>query len=463
MANPDVTQEGTAPADRRPAFREALAIYLQRRVIAVLLLGFSSGLPLALSGSTLIYWAAERGLDLRTVGLFALVGTPYVFKFLWAPLMDALDAPILGRLLGRRRGWLLLWQLLLVGAIVLVGSCEPAVSPGLIAIAAALLATASATQDIVVDAFRVESLPQNEQAEGMFCYVAGYRVGALVSSAGALYAVSGFELSGFGKPQAWTAAYVVMAAVMLVGICTTLFLAIEPDKSAIAEREHQATTPLVRIAKTIVSACRDFFLRESVVIALVSLLFVLLFKLTDSLAGVMTGAFTIDLGVSRSEYTTIVKFGGFVATLLGGFAGSYIARIYPLATSLWIGGLLQAIANLAFSWQSIVGYNLAWLTFAITVENFTAAIGTVIFVVYLSALCRDSIQTATLYALLTALSAAGRTVLPAPAGYLVLATGWTWFFVICSLAAIPGLIVLALLQRIGHFDRLEPASRSAKS
>jgi MFS transporter, PAT family, beta-lactamase induction signal transducer AmpG len=256
---------------------------------------------------------------------------------------------------------------------------------------------------------------------------------------------------------------VVMAAVMLVGICTTLFLAIEPDKSAIAEREHQATTPLVRIAKTIVSACRDFFLRESVVIALVSLLFVLLFKLTDSLAGVMTGAFTIDLGVSRSEYTTIVKFGGFVATLLGGFAGSYIARIYPLATSLWIGGLLQAIANLAFSWQSIVGYNLAWLTFAITVENFTAAIGTVIFVVYLSALCRDSIQTATLYALLTALSAAGRTVLPAPAGYLVLATGWTWFFVICSLAAIPGLIVLALLQRIGHFDRLEPASRSAKS
>jgi PAT family beta-lactamase induction signal transducer AmpG len=292
----------------------------------------------------------------------------------------------------------------------------------------------------------------------MFCYVAGYRVGALVSGAGALYAVSGFELSGFGKPQAWTAAYMIMAAVMLVGICTTLFLAIEPEKSAVAEREHQNQTPLARIIATIASACRDFFLRESILIAVVSLLFVLLFKLTDSLAGVMTGAFTIHLGVSRNEYTTIVKFGGFAATLLGGFAGSYVARLYPLATSLWIGGILQALANLAFSWQSIVGYNLAWLTFAITVENFTAAIGTVIFVVYLSALCRDSMQTATLYALLTALSAVGRTVLPAPAGYLVLATGWTWFFVVCALTAIPSLIVLAWLQRIGHFDRLDAPS-----
>src|SRR5271156_1717614 len=189
------------PPDASPppptSWRDGFAVYCKRRVLIVMLLGFSSGLPLALSGSTLLVWMTESKVDLRTIGLFALVGTPYTIKFLWAPLIDALDVPVLSRWLGRRRGWLLLSQLLLIAAIVLLGACDPAVSPPLVALGALLVATASATQDIVVDAFRVESLDESEQAAGMASYVAAYRIGMLASTAGALFLVSGFE-AGLG-------------------------------------------------------------------------------------------------------------------------------------------------------------------------------------------------------------------------------------------------------------------------
>ncbi|HWC93021.1 MAG TPA: MFS transporter, partial [Pseudolabrys sp.] len=180
-----MTLPGSAQA--RPAFLDALAVYLKPRVLIVMLLGFSSGLPLALSGTTLLVWMREAGVDLGTIGLFALVGTPYTLKFLWAPLTDALDVPLLSRLLGRRRAWLVATQMALIAAIVLLGACDPARAPGLAAFAALLVAATSATQDIVVDAFRVESLPENEQAAGMAGYVAAYRIGMLVSTAGALF------------------------------------------------------------------------------------------------------------------------------------------------------------------------------------------------------------------------------------------------------------------------------------
>src|SRR4051812_10720328 len=166
----------TPAAAPRRSFVEALTVYLQRRVLIVMFLGFSSGLPLALSGSTLQVWAAESGVNLRTIGLFAIVGTPYTIKFLWAPLVDALDVPWLSRLLGRRRGWLVLSQFMLMAAIALMALCDPKAAPALLIGAAILVAVASATQDIVIDAFRVESLPENEQAAGMASYVAAYRV-----------------------------------------------------------------------------------------------------------------------------------------------------------------------------------------------------------------------------------------------------------------------------------------------
>jgi MFS transporter, PAT family, beta-lactamase induction signal transducer AmpG len=443
-----------APARPRATVAETLAVYLRPRVLIVLFLGFSAGLPLALSGATLQVWVTESGLDIKTIGLFAAVGTPYTIKFLWAPVVDALDVPVLSALLGRRRGWLLLSQLVLIVAIVLLALCDPASGPWLVALAALFVATASATQDIVIDAFRVESLPESEQAAGMASYVAAYRIGMLASGAGALLLVTRFEVFGLDRHGAWTAAFVVMALLVLVGMVTTL-IATEPEKSGIAgaahashAREHAA----VRVARTAIAAFTEFLSRDA---AIVVLLFVVLFKFTDAFAGAMTAPFVIKIGFSRDEYAAIVKGVGLAATLLGGFAGGFIARAYPMSTSLWIGGILQATANLAFAWQATVGVNIAALTFAITAENFTSAIGTVIFVAYLSALCRNPLHTATQYALLTALAAVGRTYLSLGAGYVAAATGWVWFFAICAVAGAPSLVLLAWLQRRGHFIGLD--------
>ena len=442
------------PARPRASFAEALAVYLRRRVLIVLLLGFSSGLPLALSGSTLLYWMRQVGVDLGTIGLFALVGTPYTIKFLWAPVVDAIDLPLLSARFGRRRGWLLLSQLLLMVAIVLLGLSDPAHAPWLVALAALLVATASATQDIVVDAFRIESLMENEQAAGMASYVAAYRLGMLVSGAGALYVVDGAMWAGLGVGAAWSMSYAAMATCVLIGILTTLY-ASEPEKSAAASADHAAharDNPLRRVAVAAIGAFSEFLTRE---MAVVSLAFVVLFKFADALAGVMTAPFVRDLGFSPAEYATIIKGLGLAATLIGGFAGGFLARAYPLAICLWIGGVLQALANLAFCWQA--GVTPSWMTLsvAITIENFTSAIGTVIFVAYLSALCRNPLHTATQYALLTALAAFGRTYMSAGAGFLAAATGWGWFFAICAVAGLPGLLLLAWLQGRGHFAMLD--------
>jgi PAT family beta-lactamase induction signal transducer AmpG len=191
--------------------------------------------------------------------------------------------------------------------------------------------------------------------------------------------------------------------------------------------------------------------------ALAALAFVVLFKFTDAFSGIMTAPFVIDLGFSRNDYAAIVKGVGLAALLIGGFAGGFVARRYSLSQSLWIGGVLQALANLSFSWLALAGVNHWVLAFAITAENFTSAIGTVIFVAYLSALCQNPLHTATQYALLTALAAVGRTFLSSGAGYVEKATGWPLFFAICVVVAVPGLILLAWLQRRGHFDALEAA------
>ncbi|HMA55127.1 MAG TPA: MFS transporter [Pseudolabrys sp.] len=439
-------------AQPRPSWFDALAVYFKPRVLIVMFLGFSSGLPLALSGTTLLVWMRESGVDLGTIGLFALVGTPYTVKFLWAPLTDALDIPILSRLLGRRRGWLVFTQILLMAAIVFLGSCNPSATPALVALGALLVATASATQDIVVDAFRVESLPENEQAAGMASYVAAYRIGMLISTAGALFLVSAIEASGFDKQAAWQWGYVAMAALVLIGTATAL-VATEPERSAQAEKAHAGQKPYARIAEAAVGAFRDFLGHE---LALVMLAFVVLFKFTDALSGAMTAPFVIDLGFTRNEYAAIVKGLGLAALLLGGFAGGFIARTLPLTTSLWIGGILQSVANLAFSGLALTGTNTTMLAVAITVENFTSAIGTVMFVAYLSALCQNPLHTATQYALLTALAAVGRTYLSSGAGFIAESTGWAWFFVICMLAGVPSLVLLGWLQQRGHFARLSP-------
>jgi len=453
-----MTVDGAQPA--AAGWRDAFLVYLQPRVLIVLFLGFSAGLPLALSGSTVQIWLREAGVDLGTIGLLTLVGTPYTLKFLWAPLVDALNVPVLSRLLGRRRGWLVLSQFLLMAAVVFLAFCDPMVSPWYVAFGALLVATASATQDIVIDAFRVESLDPTEQPAGQGSYVAAYRIGMLISTAGVLYLVSGFEDAGFAKNAAWTAGYLVMAALVLVGIVTTL-LATEPAQAATSPALQAAQArdnPLQRVLHAAYDAFADFLSRD---MAFVILAFVVLFKFCDAFAGAMTAPFVIDIGFSRTDYASIVKIGGFAATVAGGILGGLIARAYPLVASVWIGALLQMASNLVFAWQAWIGVNHWALAATITIENFTGAIGTVIFVVYLSALCQSPLHTATQFALLTALAAFGRIYMSAMTGFVAKAVGWPMFFIISALTAVPSLLLLWWLQQRGHFKSLGPVKTVA--
>jgi PAT family beta-lactamase induction signal transducer AmpG len=440
------TTPGAAP---KLSTADALAVYLKPRVLIVLLLGFSSGLPLALSGSTLAVWLTESNIDLGTIGLFSLVGLPYTFKFLWAPLTDALDVPYLSRKLGRRRGWLVFTQLLLFATIVFLGFCDPLRSLPLIVCGAVLVATASATQDIVVDAFRVESLETSEQGAGMAGYVAAYRIGMLASGAGVLVLVALLERLGVARDAVWMWGYIAAAFGMAIGIVATL-LATEPDAPPqLVDHSH---SPLTRLAETATGAFGEFLARDG---AIAILLFVVLYKFCDAFAGALTAAFVINIGFDKATYAAVVKGVGLAAALIGGFAGGSLVRALPLATSLWIGGFVQMLSNLTFSWLAVMGTSLPALTVTIIIENFTGAIGTVIFVAYLSALCGNRAHTATQYALLTALAAVGRTTLASGGGFIAEYSGWVTFFVITALSAIPSLILLWWLQMRGHFKALE--------
>ena len=444
MSAPDETEER-----QRASFLEGLLVYLQPGVLIVALLGFSSGLPLALSGDTLRMWMADRGVDLGTIGLLSLAGLPYTLKFIWAPVVDAWQVPFLWRL-GRRRSWLAATQLLLIPTILFLGTRDPLASPLMVGVAALLVACASATQDIVVDAFRVQSLPTDEQAAGVASYVATYRVGMLASGLGAIGLAGWLELQGLSKETIWPIAYAVAAALVLVGLVTTL-LAREPQSAA--EQDPTAGHgALLRLYETARDSFAEFLTRDA---AFAILAFVVLFKLCDALAGAMTAPFVLSLGYSKLQYATIVKGVGLTALLIGGFAGGAIARVLPLATTLWIGAILQAVSILAFVWLGWQEPSMSALAVAIMIENFTTAIGTVIFVGYLSALCRNPLHTAPQYALLTALASTGRTLFASGTGFAAKALGWPAFFVACVLTALPALALLLWLQKRGHFRALE--------
>jgi PAT family beta-lactamase induction signal transducer AmpG len=439
------------------AFLDAATVYLRPRVLVVLLLGFSAGLPLALSGETLRVWLADRGVDLGTIGLLTLAGLPYTIKFLWAPVVDALDVPWLTPRLGRRRGWLAASQLLLMAAILFLGTRDPIAAPWMIGLGALIVAFASATQDIVIDAYRVESLPTDEQAAGMAGYVAAYRVGMLASGAGVIGLTAWLETLGLGKTAVWPIAYAVAAALVAVGLAAVLLGREPPAKDEAAlEPGSGAVTRVYHAAR---GAFAQFLSRDAAIAVLV---FVVLYKLCDALAGTMTAPFVITgMGYDKGTYAAIVKGVGLGALLIGGFAGGAVARALPLAAALWLGAILQLISNLAFVWLYFQPVSAGALTAAIVVENFTGAIGTVIFVAYLSALCNSPLHTATQYALLTALASTGRTLLSSGTGYMVNALGWPLFFIATAAAALPGLALMAWLQRRGHFAPLD-AERNGK-
>jgi PAT family beta-lactamase induction signal transducer AmpG len=451
-----LTTEGRT--GRIGAFLDAVTVYLRPRVLVVLLLGFSAGLPLALSGETLRVWLADRGVDLGTIGLLTLAGLPYTIKFLWAPVVDALHVPWLTQRLGRRRGWLAASQLLLMAAIVFLGTRDPIAAPLMVGLGALIVAFASATQDIVIDAYRVESLPTDEQAAGMAGYVAAYRVGMLASGAGVIGLTAWLEAQGLGREVGWPIAFVVAAALVLVGLAAVL-LGREPPSREEAAAADTGADAVTRVYSAARGAFAQFLSRDAAIAVLV---FVVLYKLCDALAGTMTAPFVITgMGYDKGTYAAIVKGVGLGALLIGGFAGGAVARALPLAAALWLGAVLQLISNLAFVWLYFQPVSAGALTAAIVVENFTGAIGTVIFVAYLSALCNSPLHTATQYALLTALASTGRTFLSSGTGYLVTAIGWPLFFIATAAAALPALALMAWLQQRGHFAPLD-AERNGK-
>jgi len=448
---------GPVPPPKKPLgdrLSAALAVFLERRVLVILFLGFSSGLPLALSASTLGIRMTDVGVDLGTIGLFSLAGLPYTIKFLWAPLVDAIRIPVLTPLLGRRRGWLIFSQILLMGAIVYLGFVDPLVDPWFVALGAVLVAAASATQDIVIDAFRVESLETDEQAAGMAWFVSAYRVGMLISTAGCVSLVAILEGYGFDTTRGWSWAYAAMAVLVLIGMGAALAGREPAEPEGMADDDNAA----LRVGRTAVDAFTEFLSRRD---AIAVLLFVVLYKFCDAFAGVMTGPFVISIGFDKLSYAGIVKGVGLVAALAGGFAGGFMLRAFSMISMLWFAGILQMASNLVFCWQAIVGVNNSALAVTIAVENFTGGIGTVIFVAYISSLCNDARHTATQFALLTALAAVGRTVLAANAGYAAEAFGWVTFFAITAVAAVPGLVLLWWLQMRDHFDKPKPATAAA--
>lgn len=410
----------------------SLKVYREPRLLAVLFMGFASGLPLPLTFATLSAWLSEAGVSRTAIGLFVLVGFSYNWKFVWAPGFDHIRIPLLGRL-GRRRSWALLLQALLMVAIWAMGQNDPARDLAATALLAALVAFLSASQDIVIDAFRIELLRPEEQAAGAAATQWGYRFGLLASGAGALYAA---EHAG------WSAAYSIMALLMLVGMATVL---LTPEPHAAAEPRAASFVETLRAA--VVEPFADFVRRSGWVAVLV---FIVLYKLGDAMAGTMANPFYLELGFSKDEIAAISKVFGLAATLAGVAVGGALAARLGLLRALFFCGVLQMLSNLTYAVQAVVGHDPMMLTVTIFAENFTGGMGSAAFVAYLSNLCNTSF-TATQYALFSSLAAVPTRFLSAPAGWIVDQTAWIPFFLFTAVAALPGVLMVAWLMRRGGF------------
>jgi PAT family beta-lactamase induction signal transducer AmpG len=431
------------------AWLDSLRVYREPRMLAVLFMGFSSGLPLPLTFGTLSFWLAETGISRTSIGLFALIGISYSFKFLWSPFIDRLPLPWISRRFGRRRGWALSLQVLLALAILALGFTDPRTDPFLVALCAVIVAFLSASQDIVIDAYRIELLKPEEQGAGAAATQWGYRFGMIASSAGALF------VAEFGG---WTIAFAIMAALMGVGMLT-VWLTPEPTHSAAALEPMPGNTAAERVVawvqRAVIAPFADFMTRPGWVAILV---FVVLYKFGDALAGVMANPFYVAMGFTKLEVASISKVFGVAATLAGLAAGGIIVYRLGLYQALLACGVLQAISNLMYALQSVVGHDVAMLTVTIGIENFTGGMGSAAFVAYLSSLCNVAF-TATQYALLSSLATVGRTTLSASGGWLSDQLDWVVFFTLTTLAAVPGILMVLWLMR--KFPLRMPVARPA--
>lgn len=406
---------------------ESLRVYSNPRLLAILAMGFASGLPLALTGQTLQAWLTESGVSLTDIGLFALVGFSYSLKFLWSPVLDRVPLPGLTRLFGQRRGWLLAIEAALALAILALGAADPAHDRWRTALFAALVAFLSASQDIVIDAYRIELLRADEQGAGAAATQWGYRFGMIASGAGALW---------LAQTSGWPRAYLVMASLIGVAMVTVL-LTPEPERHD--TRAYTSFPDFIR--RSVVEPFTEFASRPRWELLLV---FVVLYRLADALAGGLSNAFYIQLGFSKGEIASVAKVFGVIATMFGIAAGGALVHRSGVARSLVSAGVIHALSNFAFVAQAWAGHDVSVLAVTIFVENFTGGLVSAAFVAYLSGLCHPAF-TATQYALLSSLTATGRTLLASSAGWFAEQLGWPLFFALTALAAVPGIWLAASL------------------
>jgi MFS transporter, PAT family, beta-lactamase induction signal transducer AmpG len=425
-------------------------LYLDRRVMAVMALGFSSGLPLLLTFSTLSAWLKTEGISRTDIGLFALVGTPYALKFLWAPVIDRLPLPLFSRLLGRRRGWGVAIQAALIACILGLGDCDPRHDIATMAALAVAVAFLSASQDIIIDAYRVEILPPELQGPGAGAVQTGYRLAMLAAGAGALVLASAFG---------WFIAYAAMAALLMVGM-GVLLARPEPEphiSPATIERERRAATflaarPHLRGAiatalgwlfAAVICPFGDFMSRRGWVPVLV---FVVGYKLGEAMAGAMANTLYVELGFSLDEIATVSKLFGFGATVAGGLIGGALVTRLGVTRALLLFGLLQSLGNLFYVLQASAGHDVRALALCVFIENLTAGMAGSALVAYISGLCNLA-YTATQYALLSSLTAVGRTLFASISGKLADMMGWVDFFLLTTVVTIPALLLLLWMMR----------------
>ena len=439
--------------------KQSLSVYCHKRVLILLLLGFSAGLPLMLVFSTLSFWLREAGIERATIGYFSWIALAYAFKWIWSPLVDRMSLPLFTRFLGRRRGWMLFAQLLLVLAILGMSQSDPKADLEKLALFALMVAFASATQDIVIDAFRIESAPQRMQAALAAAYQVGYRSAMIIATAGALTVAAwaspiteNYSLIG------WQHAYLIMTGLMAVGILTTLF-AKEPqvDNRIADETEKKLRDdfsqryPLV-VAKALswfycaaALPFIDFFKRYGKY-AILILLLISCYRISDIVMGIMANVFYVDMGFAKEEIAFISKVYGLIMTLVGAGVGGLLVVRFGTIKILFLGAFLAAITNLLFALQANVGYDTSLLTLIISVDNFSAGIASAAFITYLSSLTSNG-YSATQYALLTSIMLLFPKFIAGFSGTYVDAFGYVNFFIATSLIGIPVLILVSLVAK----------------
>jgi len=448
------------------SWRETIAVYRHPRVMGMLFLGFSAGLPLLLVFSTLSAWLRDEGISRSAIGFFSWIGITYSIKFFWAPVVDRLPLPLLTQWLGQRRGWMLLAQLCIAVALLAMAATDPSVHLSTLALLGLAVAFGSATQDITIDAYRIEAVEKNRQAAMAASYIFGYRLALLVAGAGALYIADGFD---------WSTAYRVMAALMLVGIVTTLMIA-EPSQLkergsvlferravSFAERNSHLPPALLKAVTwfigAVVSPFGDFFQRNGW-LALVILLFIAVFRLSDITMGIMANPFYIDLGFTKSEIASVTKVFGFAMTIVGSALGGLLTVRYGIMRPLLLGAVMVASTNLLFAWLANVGPDLAWLAVVISADNLSGGIATVVFIAYLSSLTNTA-YTATQYALFSSLMTLPGKFIGGFSGVVVDATSYAEFFVYAAVVGLPAIFLVVYLMRVQGVDSDDQVSGRA--